>query len=300
MKIMYVGSFKHIWDEECIAREFESLGHTVFRAEEGLASIGQFKAFVEANQPDLVLFAKFKNYDATERKEFLRYLSKKGIKTATWLWDLFFGLHRESLLRHDPVFRCDYVFSPDGGNHQKFLDMGINHHVLRQGIFTDYCERGNEDKDLKSDVVFVGSFNSQWLFREEVCDSLVKYDFKRYGKKDTQEIRGGRLNDLYASTKVVIGDSVYSPYYWSNRIYETLGRGGFLIHPMIEGLDKEYQPYEHFVPFKYGDTGSLHEKIDYFLAHPEERKRMSDAALEYTKSHHTIRHRCEELLSHIV
>lgn len=247
----------------------------------------------------MVLFAKFKVGAIDDKKRFISLLKEKKIPSVCWIWDLYYGLSRESHITHDPIFKCDHVFTPDGGNHQRFLDAGVNHHLLRQGIYEDYCFRGEPNPAMVNDVVFVGCFNPQWPAREEVCNSLKGYDFKRYGEKDTLEVRGSKLNTLYASAKIVLGDSVYSPHYWSNRIYETLGRGGFLIHPMIEGLDKEYQPYEHFVPFKYGDTKSLHEKIDYYLAHPEERKRIADAAFEHTKKHHTVRHRCEELLKHL-
>lgn len=249
---------------------------------------------------DLVLFAKFKVGDYGIKQKFLEFLKERKVKSAMWTWDLYFGLQRSSLLRSDPVFKCDFVFTPDGGNQAEFEKLGINHKLLRQGIYEDYCVRGTPEEKYTNDIVFVGCVNPQWRFREDVCASLKKYDFRRYGGDDTYEVRGGRLNALYSSVKIVVGDSVYSPHYWSNRIYETLGRGGFLIHPMIEGLEKEYEPYKHFIPFKYGDIESLHEKIDYYLAHPEERKKIANAAFEHTKQKHTVKHRCEELLKHIV
>ena len=92
-----------------------------------------------------------------------------------------------------------------------------------------------------------------------------------------------------------MGDSVNFPHYWTNRIYETLGRGGFLIWPEIEGFDA-YKPYEHFIPYKMNDWKGLKEKIDYFLKKPEEREKISKSALNYTKKYHTLIQRSEELI----
>ena len=110
------------------------------------------------------------------------------------------------------------------------------------------------------------------------------------------EVRGDALNALYASVGVVVGDSLPSPLYWSNRLYETLGRGGFLIFTEIEGLNEEYEPYKHFIPFKFYGFQSLGEKIEHFLKHPEEREKISNAAMEHTKKHHTLLNRCQQFL----
>lgn len=59
----------------------------------------------------------------------------------------------------------------------------------------------------------------------------------------------------------MIGDSCFagSPkgaYYWSDRIPETLGRGGFLIHPYVDGLGRQFNLLEHDEPVTY-DAGHL-------------------------------------------
>ena len=58
-------------------------------------------------------------------------------------------------------------------------------------------------------------------------------------------IRGKELNDLYATAKVVVGDTLCKgfnyPYYFSDRLFETTGRGGFLIHPYIKGLEDYFE-----------------------------------------------------------
>jgi len=98
---------------------------------------------------------------------------------------------------------------------------------------------------------------------------------------------------------VVVGDSVYSPRYWSNRLYETIGRGGFLIFPKIPGIDGEFTPYKHFVPYDYFDFDGLKEKIDYYISHDKEREEIKMAGFEHCKNKHTYRHRCEYLIKRV-
>jgi spore maturation protein CgeB len=124
-------------------------------------------------------------------------------------------------------------------------------------------------------------------------------DFVHHGWGGEDEIRGEVLNNYLASAKIIVGDSVPTPYYWSNRIYEILGRGGFLIHPKVEGLDKEFKPYKHYVPYERGNWSQLKEIIDYYLVHDEERKKIQMAGFRYCKKHYTYTKRVAELLKQI-
>jgi spore maturation protein CgeB len=65
---------------------------------------------------------------------------------------------------------------------------------------------------------------------------------------------------------------------------------------MTEGLDEEFTPYEHFIPYEYGDFKGLKEKIDYFLTHDAEREKIRLAGFEHCKANHTYGHRVREML----
>ena len=291
MKIAFIGEFTKLWNEEGIARSFEKLGIEIIRfPEEGFDARTALKIIAD-EKPDMVLTAKLR---IDHREFFVKEIKKMRIPTVSWTFDLYFGHRRESKIDEDIIFKTDFVFGPDGGNIQRFRDKGINYHLLRQGIYDEYCYKGKWVKDFSSDVAYVGGM--QYGHREVMCKYLQKYDFKRYGKLATDHIRGDPLNDLYASASIIIGDSFPSPRYWSNRFYETLGRGGFLIFTDIEGLNEEYEPYKHFIPFKFYGFASLEEKIEYFLKHPEERRKISNRAMAYTKEHHTLLNRCRQFL----
>ena len=112
-------------------------------------------------------------------------------------------------------------------------------------------------------------------------------------------LRGNALTDHLRASGVVVGDSYPAPHYWSNRIYETLGRGGFLIHPKTEGMDEEFEAGKHYVEFKRGDYKQLIRLINYYLEHTEEREAIRQAGFEHVKKHLTYTHRCQVLIDRI-
>lgn len=296
-KICYLGNFTRLYDEEGIARSLEKLGHTVVRvAEQGYCALTPNEILKE--RPDFVLFAKLK-IPMNWRQSFFDTMKANKIKTVCWMPDLFIGLGREKYI-HSPegFFKADLVLSPDGGHDAKWKEFGVNHKVLRQGIFDEECTAGVVLPQLHS-IAFVGTHNGEFPYRQKLMTELLQHYgdmFHWFGKLSQYELRGRQLTNMIVSTKIIIGDSVYSPRYFSNRIFETCGRGGFIIHPNIEGLDECYVPYKEFVPYDYGDFKGLFEKIDWFLDHPEERAKIAKAGQERTKKDHTLLNRCKQLM----
>jgi spore maturation protein CgeB len=93
---------------------------------------------------------------------------------------------------------------------------------------------------------------------------------------------------------VVAPDSPVTDRYWSNRVYLMLGFGAFLLHPYCTDLAKEYVEGKELV--FYRDRSDLHDKVAYFLAHPEERLAIAQAGYERTLRDHTYTKRCERLI----
>jgi hypothetical protein len=293
-KILYIGMFGKLWDEEGIARGLEANGATVDRISEKEFVTSHYEEMINENGYDYALFAKLK-IGAPQRKRVVEYAKEKGVFTTCLVPDLYWGLSREYRIRQDPIFQADLVLTPDGGER----DWGkVNHQVFRQAIPDEFCYIDEPGKQYAHDVVFVGALNPEYPYRTQLVTNIQKRykDFMWYGNTNPDEVRGHSLNKVYASAGVIIGESVYAPFYWSNRIYETLGRGGFCIHPNIPGLKDEYTPYEHFIPYHHGDFEGLFEIIDYYLKHPEKRKAIGLAAYEHTKKHHTQSVRCKQLL----
>lgn len=298
MKIVQIGAFKNLWDEEGIARSFEKLGHVVLRIPEVSWNFDRATKDIEEFNPDVILVAKLK-IENGEKKKFCLWAKEKKYKIVSWTFDLYFGLPREYWVAEDPIFKMDYAMGPDGGHTDLWRKHHVNYKVLRQGIFDEFCYKGEFDSKYDYDVIFVGCESSEWKYRVDLCRFLAENypRFKWFGRKDTLEVRGDELNKLYASAKIVIGDSVYTPHYWSNRLYETIGRGGFMIHPLIEGITDEYKQGEHFITYRYGNFESLKTKIDYYLNNEKERLAIAESGLKHTKENHTLLNRCQQFLN---
>ena len=113
-------------------------------------------------------------------------------------------------------------------------------------------------------------------------------------------VRGAALNQVYADAKVVVGDSLCMgfdyPYYWSDRVYETLGRGGFLVHPFIKGMDAHFTGGVDLSWYDFNDFDMLKDRIDFYLRNDSLRERVQQHGHLRVKNYHTYRHRWQAIL----
>lgn len=315
MKILYVGNYALPGSPlgECpnalyIQKTFEELGHFVkgmnecdYEPEEVIKEL--------ENGYDLLLTEEgrlkgdFKNDEKNDKdillNKFQKVMDAVKIPIVSWLTNIFFSImRREIQVYTNPIFKSDIVFSTDGGHQKDFEAAGVKHRLLRQGIYQQEAYLGKPTFPTKAEIVFVGAvYEHIWPYRKKLIDFLKKTygdRFEHLGQRG--DIRHDALNNLCATAKIIVGDSVYSPHYWSNRIYEIIGRGGFFIHPRVEGLNEEFQYYKHFVPYDFGNFEQLKEIIDYYLTHDKERNKIRLAGFEHCKKHHTYLHRVKEML----
>lgn len=143
------------------------------------------------------------------------------------------------------------------------------------------------------EVGFVGAtgYHPEYPFRGELLQFLKEAYGERF--RVFSGYRGAELNDLYASIRVVVGDSCFggSDHYWSDRVPETLGRGGFLIHPETKGLR-----IPGLVTFSPGNLFELQDKIDYYLEREEERLSCVKVASAWVRENETYHNRMKTLL----
>jgi spore maturation protein CgeB len=241
-----------------------------------------------AFKPDFILYTK---WDCPkELLPTIEILKRTGTKTICWLFDLYFNYQREYQVKNKSFFKSDYVFTTDGGQQNRFEELGINHKCVRQGIFRDECVL-LPFQEIENEIIFVGSENPIYPERTKLIRDL---NATWFGRKNTNELRGMALNELYAKSRVVIGDSFPSPHYWSNRVVETLGRGGFLIHKDTPGLKEAY-------PFlvTYKDKKDLLEKIEFYKNNESERRKIIRQNFEYVKNNYTMEKQCQILLNYI-
>jgi hypothetical protein len=199
-------------------------------------------------------------------------LGQKRIPSISMHLDKFFGLpEREEQVGVDPFWLTQYVWTADGSPEAAgfFIARNVNHNWMRPAISEVYCHPGTPRDEFRYDVVFVGArdYHPEYPFRPQMVDFLTREYDDRF--LHVTGIRGHQLNDVYASARVVVGDCIFAgtAYYWSDRVPETCGRYGFLIHPYVTGLDIPCARY------KAQNFDSLHDAIESALALPEAERR---------------------------
>lgn len=234
--------------------------------------------------------------------ELWKRLNAMGVVTVGFHLDRYWGLniadHREDLIGKHPFWHCKYIFTADGGNQERFQSRNVNHFWLPPGVVQRDCYKGNAQPDFLHDVIFVGqrAYHREYPFRGQLIawlEQTYRERFKLY-PGNGPAIREGKLNNLYASAKVVVGDTCFAgdaPYFWSDRLPETTGRHGFLIHPLIEGMTIPVATYEP------KNLNKLKELIDYYVSHDEERTVMQDMVTRHVMMNDTYTHRMRELFS---
>ncbi len=144
----------------------------------------------------------------------------------------------------------DLMLTADGGSQDVWEKAGIKHRQLLPAISERWLGLGEPRDEYRSDIAFVGSWEGQYhrefAHRHELIERLERSwgdRVKLWPRRGQPRIVGRDLNDLYASTKVVIGDAFHVPgsggaplaNTGSDRSPETMGRGGLLLTPEVEG-----------------------------------------------------------------
>lgn len=314
LTVAYIGNFEpaHSTENE-VRKALESLGHDVRRLQENRAETWTDP---DLDHADLMLWTRtgwdwphatgWSWEEAVERqRSLLATCRARGIPTVGYHLDRWWGLDREGQVRTEPFFGVDLLCTADGGHDDEWRQAGVNHVWMPPGVSEAECEPGTPTYKLRSDVAFVGSwrpgYHAEWTHRPELVTFLQRaYRGRcRFWGGPGRGMRGQALRDLYASTKVNVGDSCLvggASRYWSDRIPETLGRGGFLLHPHVEGIEDHFTDGEHLRLWPLGDWGELRRMIDHYVAHDDERRRIAEQGRAHVLAHHTYTVRMRQLL----
>ena len=272
-------------DEGAIAACLQELGHEVVLANEDI----RFTDTIA----DVVLFHHWRQCEVLNSIQGLQPFK------AFWCFDLIDWRGDSTLARRCEERRawvkkatevCDVGFLTDGDWVAR--DHGRKLHWLPQG-FDTRIDVIAAKKEL--DIVFTGIENGG-----EERRSFVREMRERYGTRFTHVPKGcygTSLSELLARARIVVApDAPITDRYWSNRVYNTLGRGAFLLHPYTEGLCRQYGPAELAM---YQDRADLHSKIEYFLQPENQSTAIAYTVLGQSRTlqHHTYMHRVLELVS---
>lgn len=294
MKILYIA--KHgphdNCDEDAITFGLNKLGHEVICISEETAT--QHWTTLTEHGADFILIHKWNPPD--------EFLTVNKIPLVAWDFDMVESSEptlrdrcQSRISRHVKILpHLTLAFFTDGDWVAKDRSGKLVH--LMQGADERFGPHP-EHVEKSIDILFTGSIrhgNKRATHIEELQ--------RIYGPKiqiigngsPKSRVYGKALAELFAKTKIVIApDGPSTDNYWSNRVYLTLGLGGFLIHPLCSKLTQHYD--EHELTY-YENRKHLIELIDYYLAHNVYREAKAKSGHKATLERNLYRHRCETLI----
>jgi spore maturation protein CgeB len=111
-----------------------------------------------------------------------------------------------------------------------------------------------------------------------------------------EHVPNDELRHVYSSAGIVLNDhwdDMREHGYISNRIYDALACGAFVISDEVPGLKERFGDAVEC----FGSAQELRKLIDRFLADPGERRRRGDLGRELVLERHTFAHRVDQLLA---
>lgn len=306
MRIVFLGNFSVSYSSETHhVASLEALGHTVTKLQESQTPGDRLLTLGRTADMVVVVHTHGFKTPGMPLHTALEQLNRAGVPTVTYHLDLWVGLARERDLGGDPFYRTIGHFFTADKQMAEWLNKNTNvaGHYLPPGVYHDECYLAQPR--ARFDVAFVGSrgYHPEWPYRTQLLDWLRKtygHGFRHYGGDGMGIVRGPQLNQVYADARVVVGDSLCLgfkyPYYWSDRLPETLGRGGFLVMPFVTGMDNYFKDGRDLVYYTYGDFKALKKTIDYYINHHTERDMIRLAGHGLVKHEHTYMQRWQEII----
>lgn len=297
--VLYYGDFQHFgYCENWIAEALDRGGHHCLR-------IQRRTNFSEAQLEKIATEFKATHLLLSKAPEIrvnnLRSLrSHTGMKIVLWSFDLmkdpgnweWFGpLAEES----------DICFMTDGTDADGFYKQaGINRVELHQAAVRGLHELPLVGSNVKFgastygvDVAFVGSAYTDR--RHRLFDELARYpSFRKWGDPG-HVIWGEKFASCVYLSRIVIGDNFVNdvPGYWSDRVYLTLGCGGFFLTAYVPGLEKEFENHKHLVWWNSFDE--LHDLIKYYLPREAERRAIALNGYRLVHREHMYENRIQRM-----
>jgi hypothetical protein len=317
VRIAYWGNFSVPWCTEVhVAEAFELAGHRVVRLQEGRVTSADVRLRLEAGERwDVFVWTRTLGLALTggsndDQLRTVDALRAAGVPTVGVHLDRWWGLAREDQVRTDAFFRLDLVCTADGGNDEAWVSAGVAHAWMPPGVHLPECVPGRWRDDMAADVLFVGSWRGYHAEHQHRVD-MLRYLRARYADRFAMwprgdgAVRGRDLADLYASARVVVGDSClvgtpgFTGRYCSDRVPETIGRGGLLVHPRVEGVTDGtlYSEWDHLLCWEAGDWEALGAAVDAALDSPADAAAVAEQGRRHVLSYHTYSVRVVQVLA---
>lgn len=301
--IGFIGNFVPSFSTENDRKwSFEKLGYTVIPYQESRTTTEQLFLDIYDRKFDILFYSHTHGWEIPNLKDVFALCKDREIPTVSVHLDRWAWLQRVEDIGKEATWFTEYLFMADFSPEavELYKKHNLNAYYLKPGVVERECELAAPDPAMfPHEIIFVGSkgYHPEYPERPALIEFLQETygdRFGHYGNDGLGVLRGRALNNLYATAKIAVGDSCFGgrPYYVSDRYYETRGRGGFLLHPHVEGHDTV--GVAHYNP--RGAFKDLKEKIDYYLEHSFEREEMRIAGFNWVKDNETYTNRAREMM----
>ena len=252
-------------------------------------------------QPDVLLLT----HSTTPPDVVGRLRRSSRAKIALWYPDHLANLGRQYVLASD----LDAWFFKDPYMVRTFRDkLCINAHYLPEACNPIWHRRIElSEADRRKYGCDLTTASNMYYYRAKMLEIFKDYDLKIWGTSYPQWLESPlRANypgvyvaefeksKAFNAAKIVLNTMIYAEIEGVNcRLFEAAGCGAFQITDWKPGLSELFEAEREVVTFE--TRQELKEKVDYYLAHAEERQRIADRAYARAQRDHTYEVRLREM-----
>ena len=254
---------------------------------------------VDSFQPDMVFI-----YSKDIPIKVLQHIASIKIKTVMYYEDMSDFLPEGFVQRGKLV---DFFLATNKGMLSEYAKAGIANPVYFVGACDRYDHRIRRPilPIWKSDLAFIGRARANesriTLTRKLVERHNVKVygrSWREFGLKATLKTVTPRGYGLVCSgAKIILGADFTSEVdgYWSNRLWLTLGCGGFFLTRYVRGMENFFKNRTHLV--WYHDEKECLDLAGEYLSRPQDRQKIALAGYRLVHQQHTFHHFVDRIIA---
>jgi len=234
----------------------------------------------------------------------LRKISESGIKTVLYSEDMSDEISDELIQLGMLV---DYFLVTNKGMLTDYKKAGIVNPVYFVGACDRYDHRLRRPflPLWKSDIAFIGQARANEPRVNLVQKLSERFKVKVYGKNWQTFGFNPTLTTItprsYAlvcgGAKIFLGSDITDKVtgYWSNRLWLTLGCGGFFLTAYVQGMENIFENKRHLV--WYHSEQECLSLAEEYLAKPEERRKIALQGYQLVHDNYTFHHFADRVIS---
>jgi hypothetical protein len=230
----------------------------------------------------------------------------RGFKI-NWSWDVREPLPKWFL---DVATGVDTTCFTNEYDVEQIRSCGFRADFLQNGFDADTFTPDGSMLENVPEIVFMGNhYDETYNFPlSDFREKMVRFLGDKYGSRfavygfgwnfrtDCFVHREQKEAAAYRTCKIAINVSHYElERYTSDRMFRMMGSGAFCLCKWYPGVEKDFVDGVHIKTWKTLDE--LHDLIEYYLQHPEERMQIAKTGCELVRSNYTLDNLVEKIIA---